>query len=125
MMHQRSAEEDDFRSQALGIYDSLVKEHVESSLPQAAKDELVHVIEAAKPVEVEEGPMIVEPLYEGPIVQPLAATGVPWWYWLIFGIVVGLLAIIMLWGRIWPIFTPEVPLVPAVELPMKVSAYEF
>lgn len=80
IMHQRAAAEDDFRSQAMGLYDSLVQEHIEAKMPQAAKDDLQKVI-AAEPaiVEDEDEPLIIAPEDPvGPILKPLSA-GVPWW----------------------------------------------
>lgn len=79
-MHQRAAEEDDFRSQAMGLYDSLVQEHIQAKMPEAAKIDLENVLKASEPIEeaVEEEyePLVVEPL--GPVLKPLT-TGVPWW----------------------------------------------
>ena len=79
MMHQRAAEEDDFRTQAMGLYDTLVQEHIQTTMPQAAKDDLENIIKAEIPIQVEEveEPLIVEPL--GPVMKPLSTTGVPWW----------------------------------------------
>jgi hypothetical protein len=122
LIHQRAAEEDDIRSHAMGLYDSLVQEHIQAKMPQAAKDDLENVLKAieAEVDEVsEEEPLVVEPL--GPVMQPLATTGVPWWYWLIFGLVVGLLFLIMFGGRFWPFFSAQAPLIPAVDLPVRAS----
>jgi hypothetical protein len=83
MMHQRSAEEDDFRAQAMGLYDSLVQEHIQAKMTPAAKEDLANVLKASEPVEVaeelSEEPMIVAPEPLGPVLEPLTSTGVPWW----------------------------------------------
>jgi hypothetical protein len=38
-------------------------------------------------------PVLEAPVESGPVLEPKTTNGVPWWFWLIFGIVVALLVL--------------------------------
>ena len=81
---QRAAQEDDLREETMRLFEKIT-DSTDAFAP--GDDVVVDVLPTFLPAVLE------VPQEAGPILEAKATNGVPWWFWLIFGIVLVLLVV--------------------------------